>query len=78
MRWVYLTVIILFAAATLLFVLQNFDVVTMSILGVQRARTPRNPDCGRLPRRRCNGRKPVCAITSILHRLATQLNASLT
>ena len=33
MRWVYLTVIILFAAATLLFVLQNFDVVTMSILG---------------------------------------------
>lgn len=33
MRWVYLTVIILFAAATLLFVLQNFDAVIMSILG---------------------------------------------
>ena len=33
MRWVYLTVIILFAAATLPFVLQTFDVVTMSILG---------------------------------------------
>ena len=39
MRWVYLTVIILFAAATLLFVLQNFDAVIMSILGFQRART---------------------------------------
>jgi lipopolysaccharide assembly protein A len=33
MRWVYLTVIILLAAAILLFVLQNRDVVTMSFLG---------------------------------------------
>ena len=33
MRWVHLTVIILLAAATLLFVLQNRDVVTMSFLG---------------------------------------------
>jgi len=33
MRWIHLTVIILFAAATLLFVLQNRDVVTMSFLG---------------------------------------------
>jgi len=33
MRWVYLTVIILLAAATLLFVLQNREVVTMSFLG---------------------------------------------
>ena len=29
-RWVYLAFIIFFAAATLLFVLQNFDIVTMS------------------------------------------------
>jgi uncharacterized integral membrane protein len=33
MRWLYLAVIILFAAATLLFVLQNRDLVTMSFLG---------------------------------------------
>ena len=33
MRWVHLTVIGLLAAATLLFVLQNRDVVTMSFLG---------------------------------------------
>ena len=33
MRWFHLTVIGLLAAATLLFVLQNRDVVTMSFLG---------------------------------------------
>ena len=33
MRWFHLTVIVLLAAATLLFVLQNRDVVTMSFLG---------------------------------------------
>ena len=33
MRWVYLTVIILLAAAILLFVLHNRDIVTMSFLG---------------------------------------------
>jgi putative membrane protein len=32
-RWVHLTVIILLVAATLLFVLQNRDVVTISFLG---------------------------------------------
>ncbi len=33
MRWVHLTVIILLVAATLLFGLQNRDVVTISFLG---------------------------------------------
>ena len=33
MRWLHLTVIILFAAAILLFILQNREVVTMSFLG---------------------------------------------
>jgi uncharacterized integral membrane protein len=33
MRWLYLTVIVLLVAATLLFVLQNRDVVTISFLG---------------------------------------------
>ena len=30
MRWIYLAVIILFAAATIIFALQNFEIVTMS------------------------------------------------
>jgi putative membrane protein len=34
MRWVYLAVIIVFAAATLLFILQNGDFVTVSFLGL--------------------------------------------
>jgi lipopolysaccharide assembly protein A len=33
MRWIYLAVIILFAAATISFALQNFEIVTMSFLG---------------------------------------------
>ena len=33
MRWVHLTVIVVFAAGMLLFVLQNRDVVTVSFLG---------------------------------------------
>ena len=33
MRWIYLAVIILFVAATVIFVLQNFEIVTMSFLG---------------------------------------------
>jgi uncharacterized integral membrane protein len=39
MRWVYLTVIFLFVAATLLFAIQNFQMVTMSFLGLN-ARAP--------------------------------------
>ena len=34
MRWVYLTVVVLFAAATIIFVVQNVEVVTMSFLGL--------------------------------------------
>ena len=34
MRWVYLAVVVLFVAATIIFVLQNVDVVTMSFLGL--------------------------------------------
>jgi lipopolysaccharide assembly protein A len=33
MRWIYLGIIILFAAATVIFALQNFEIVTMSLLG---------------------------------------------
>jgi putative membrane protein len=39
MRWIYLAAIILFAAATIVFALQNFEIVTMSFLGVN-ARVP--------------------------------------
>jgi len=34
MRWVYLTVVVLLAAATIIFVVQNVEVVTMSFLGL--------------------------------------------
>jgi putative membrane protein len=34
MRWVYLTVVILVVAATIIFVLQNVEAVTMSFLGL--------------------------------------------
>ncbi|WP_028351001.1 DUF1049 domain-containing protein [Bradyrhizobium murdochi] len=34
MRWIYLAVIILFVAATIIFALQNFEIVTMSFLGL--------------------------------------------
>jgi len=33
MRWIYLAVIILVAAATLIFALQNFEIVTVAFLG---------------------------------------------
>ncbi len=39
MRWFYLAIVILFVAATLIFVLQNFDPVTMAFLGT-RVRAP--------------------------------------
>jgi putative membrane protein len=39
MRWFYLAIVVLFAAATLVFVLQNFDLVTMAFLGL-RLRAP--------------------------------------
>ena len=35
MRWVYLAIIVLFALATLVFALENLDVVTVSLLHVQ-------------------------------------------
>jgi len=39
MRWIHLAVIALFAAAVLIFVVQNFEIVTMSFLGFS-ARAP--------------------------------------
>jgi lipopolysaccharide assembly protein A len=33
MRWVYLTIVVLFVAVILIFALQNLGVVTMSFLG---------------------------------------------
>jgi lipopolysaccharide assembly protein A len=39
MRWIYLAIIIVFAAVTLIFALQNLDTVTMSFLGFS-ARAP--------------------------------------
>jgi uncharacterized integral membrane protein len=33
MRWIYLAIIILFAVATIVFALQNFEIVTVSLFG---------------------------------------------
>jgi uncharacterized integral membrane protein len=35
MRWVHLTIIVVFVAATIIFLIQNLEVVTMSFLGFQ-------------------------------------------
>ncbi len=39
MRWIYLTVIVLFAAVVVIFVVQNLELVTMAFLGL-RVRAP--------------------------------------
>jgi putative membrane protein len=39
MRWIYFAVIILIAATAIIFALQNFEIVTMSFLGLS-ARLP--------------------------------------
>ena len=39
MRWIHLGIIVVFAAATIIFALQNFEIVTMSFLGFN-ARVP--------------------------------------
>jgi uncharacterized integral membrane protein len=39
MRWIYIAIIILFAVTTVIFALQNLEIVTMSFLGFQ-ARAP--------------------------------------
>lgn len=39
MRWIYLAIVVLFAAATAAFALQNLEMVTMSFLGFS-ARLP--------------------------------------
>ncbi len=39
MRWFYLTIVVVFAAAILIFVLHNFELVTMAFLGL-RIRAP--------------------------------------
>ncbi len=39
MRWIYFVIIVLFAAATLIFALQNLEIVTVSFLSFQ-ARAP--------------------------------------
>ena len=39
MRWVHLAIVVVFAAAILIFIFQNLEMVTMSFLGFS-ARTP--------------------------------------
>jgi lipopolysaccharide assembly protein A len=39
MRWIYLAIVILLVAATVIFALQNFEIVTVSLFGFD-ARVP--------------------------------------
>jgi lipopolysaccharide assembly protein A len=39
MRWIHLLVVVIFAAAVVIFVVQNFEIVTVSFLGFS-ARAP--------------------------------------
>jgi lipopolysaccharide assembly protein A len=39
MRWIYFAIIILFAAAAIIFAVQNLEIVTMTFLGIN-ARVP--------------------------------------
>jgi uncharacterized integral membrane protein len=39
MRWIHILVVVIFAVAVLVFVVQNFEIVTMSFLGFS-ARVP--------------------------------------
>jgi hypothetical protein len=71
MRWIYLVVIILFAAATI-FALQNFKIVTMSFLG----RAARAVGRHRLPSRRDDRRQPVRAAASIVRRVERNMMGS--
>ena len=70
MRWFDLAVIIVFAAATLLFILQNGDLVTMSFFGLSFPLTFRNPYCHCLRSWSCDGWQPICAAAPFLPRLA--------
>ena len=72
MRWIYLAVIVLFAAATIIFALQNFEIVTVAFLG----------SAARIPLAllvavvyllgRSDGRQPVCIAAPIIRRVKTQ------
>ena len=70
MRWIYLAVIILFAAATIIFALQNFEIVTMS--RPQCPRAARAVGRCRLPPGRGDGRQPVGAAAPIVRRVETK------
>jgi hypothetical protein len=65
MRWIYLAVIFLFAAATVVFALQNFEIVTMSLLSFK-ARAARAVGNRRLPIGRGDRRQPVRAAAWIV------------
>ena len=47
MRWVYVTVVVVFATVIVIFIFQNLGVVTMAFLGFNRVRRSRSwrPSC---------------------------------
>ena len=76
MRWIYLAVIILFAAATIIFALQNFEIVTDVLSQLQCPRAARAVGRRRLPPGRGDGRQPVRAAASIVRKVETKHRGS--
>jgi putative membrane protein len=76
MRWIYLAVIILVAAATIIFVLQKLEIVTMSFLGFN-THLPLALLVGVvIPPGGGDGRQRVRAVASIMPRVETYIMGS--
>jgi hypothetical protein len=72
MRWIYLAIIILFAVATIIFALQNFEIITISLFGFCCSRPTRAVGRYRLPAGCRDGRQSARAATPIIRRLKAQ------
>jgi hypothetical protein len=74
MRWIYLAIIILFAAATIIFALQNLEIGHCISLRLRCSRPARTVGRYRLPTGRGDRRQPVCAAAPIVRRFKAQVS----
>ena len=65
MRWVHTIIVALFVAIMIVFVVENREVVTMSVSRVQHPRAPRVGRRGVLCAGRDHGRKPARALAPL-------------
>jgi hypothetical protein len=76
MRWIYFAIIILFVLATLIFALQNRELVTVSFLSLQAGRAARFVDHRGLSLGCGHRRQPVRAAAALVQGLAFPLTAN--